>query len=497
MALDADLPAIQPDDVIRDGSFCPLSRDYLNPKSPISNSVLSRITKAPPPQARASLYFRQLSQSPSLKWSEGTFKFKGLDVPYYIAHAAQTNAVEGAISGLKPDHAVSPAEIKSNREHGISTIWLNLPNPGRSLGYMEFYRELTHYFYTSPNSPLYTEFPADTPKMAKGHSTGGGILIDLATDETTKHEYADFKLITGESIFMDNANAARHDSKIAQIFFTAYATMNKHRLPHETLFGLGYLNTGAVLKKAWESRPDAQSKVALLSFKACLALYVAGQTVKEKLGHHIQNNQGLTRYLTLPFAHAAYQGIEHLTLGLNLPSPRELMDKSYMSEHGSPTYGQILETRTPHRTVTDRIMNAGDTQTVTKIILIAGENDPYSSLKPQSKISQTLHTPIYLSPTQHTPLRDDPHARNFKLAVTQSVIPEVQKLSDDILQQQNDQNNGYWPNFDRLFVKPASSVGQRFYAAASTAYNAMPSMPRPSLDQLTRHMPSLFSRRQP
>jgi len=494
MALDAPLAKIDDDVSFSDG-FCPLvaAPNTLPGEKPGLFTKLRR-----PPQTHTNLYFSHKSRPLPSNWSERIFKFEGLDIPYYVARATQTNAVEGAVSGLKPDHAVSRKEIKANKKHGISTVWLNLPNPSRSLGYMDFYKRLEHYFFTSPDSPLYTEFPLEIPRMAKGHSTGGGTLFGLATHPETREQYAHFKLITGEAIFMDNANAARHNNWFLQNLFTAYATINKHYLPHETLFGLAYLNTGKVLKKAWSFRPDSSSQVARLSFDACIALYVAGQTVKEKLGSYIHSpRKSFLSPLSIAFAQAAYKGIENLAVRLDVPSPKELMDKSFMSERGSPTYGQILETRRPHRQVRDQIVNDPSIRPVTHMLLIAGENDPYSSLKPQQDIANALGIPIFLSPTQHNPLTEDKHARKFKMAVIKRLIPEVQKLPKTIRQAEPEESKKHWPSFDRLFVQPASHIGRRFYAAASGAYNAIPSMPRPSLDRLALHMPSLFSRKLP
>lgn len=402
-------------------------------------------------------------------WQRGVFKFNDdAYIPFYISRAQNERAVIGLGSGMKGDHAVTPDMVEDYNKKGLSVIWINLPNPGRSRGMMPFYRALLHKFYTDKNSPFYTEFDENLPRLIEGHSTSGGIITDLVTDPKTKHEYTHIPLGIAEAGFFDNANASRDDGWLTRNVFTAYATWHKNKLPHETLGGLFYLNYSALSDKLTDVKPlpDA-SKIEKISFTACKWLYTGVCTVR----NYVEN-----KYYTHTFNSSAFGSLRRyfyapaLDLINQIPALRDglgnIIDTSYMTEMGTPTYGQILEIRNTHRKVTDRIVNEG-AKPSTKMIFVAGDEDPFSANLPQRQIAEATKSEFIEAKAQHRPLHQDPQTRQIVLDEIDSVLPE--EVSPASLENSGKRSLSYFPPVAAAWVHlPKIRTGFRNVAARLT-----------------------------
>lgn len=448
-------------------------------------NIFPKTTKTPPTFYGHS--DRELPQG----WEKRTFEFEGVSVPYHIARALKEYGVIACLSGLKPDHAISKEMVDAYKERGISVIWINYPNPGRETGYMPFYKRLSHYFYTSPDSPFHTEFPKGLARLLGGHSTGGQHLIDLVTSDETKNDYAQFKYAIPENTFLDNANAAKHDPFYKRIIFTSYALANYNKLPHETLLGLGYNNYYALKRKTNTNfQPDTYDtsdfdfSIAKFSYKSAFFLYLTAQTIKEKLGSWAtESTPNTIQKLFNNHFIAAHNKIEEILFDADLPSPQRLDETRLPTEFETPTYGQILETRAPGRRLTKRIISNPAIELPCPMIMTLGNEDHFSSDLPQIKVAESLKVPYVMANAEHNSFREDPNAREDVLLRIEAAIPEIQRLPDSLLETETDASGDYYPPYSRVAMLKDALVRR---------FSVVTDLMRPVLSQrlLTRHTPS-------
>ncbi len=468
--------------------FQPIARQASDQKE--VKTALQRLLQRPI-QSNGPNFYEHAPRNLPKGWERSTFRFEGLDIPYHIARATQENAVVAFVSGLKPDHAVSKKIVKALKKRGISVVWINYPNPGRQLGYMSFYKRLSHYFFTSPNSPFYTKFSEKLKRLIAGHSTGGQNVISLVTSDSTKNDYKDFSLAITENSFLDNANAAQHDSIFRQVLFTSYALLNFRKLPHETLLGLGYNNYYALKEKVGSDYTPApyetsefNFRVAATSYRAAFNSYLIAQTVKERLGYYATYSKSQTpnflKTAIRPFLQAlspvfmeAHNRLENLIESFDLPSPRQLYDARLPSEFETPTFGQILETRKPGRALRKDIINNPDIKPACDMLMVMGDEDPFSSNPPQIEVAKSLKIPYIVANSGHSSLSEDKSARKATISVIEEIIPEVYKLPKTIRDQESEASEAYWPEYAR-----ASVIKQTLQDSFAYALKAMPRLAR-------------------
>lgn len=448
-------------------NFQPIQRQLSGEKK--RKTVLKKLLQRPI-QSNGPDFYEHAPRNLPKGWERSTFQFEGLDIPYHIARATQENAVVAFVSGLKPDHAVSKKIVKAFKKRGISVVWINYPNPGRKLGYMPFYKRLSHYFFTSPNSPFYTDFSSTLKKLIAGHSTGGQNVISLVTSDSTKQDYTDISLAIPENSFLDNANAAEHDSLFRQVLFTSYALLNFRKLPHETLLGLGYNNFYSLKEmvgRDYIPTPYETSKfgfkIAATSYRAAFNSYLIAQTVKERLGYYATYSKSQTpnvfKSAVRPFIHAlspvfmaAHNGLENLIESFDLPSPKQLYNAELPSEFEMPTLGQILETRKPGRALRKEIISNPNIEPACPMLMVMGDQDPFSSNPPQIEVAKALKTPFIMANSGHNSLDEDKSARNAVITIIEDRIPEVIKLPKAIRKTETPASEHYWPEYSRLAI---------------------------------------------
>jgi len=424
--------------------------------------------------APSTFFILDEEQELSDNWQNGTFEYeRGVHIPYYLSRAQNERGVIALVSGMKAHHPVTADVVKAYNDLGLSVVWINLPNPGRSLGIMEFYKDLTDTFFTAPHSPVQTEFDPEIPHLIQGHSTGGGIALDLITDPKTKYKYEHIALTVPEAPFMDNANASREDPALQRHLFTAYAKLNKNRLPHETLFGLFYLNMAKLKERLADSAPlpDA-SKIEKISFEASRWLYAGVKTVQA----HIEN-----KYVEHASKPAGIKSI--LMRGLYAPAlaltwsekSQNLIDRSYLNEYGTPTYGQILEIRKPHRKVVDRIVN-DNAEPSTPVAITAGRLDSFSAFKPIMAITEAIGCDLYIADAGHNPIDTDSGALGFVIDKFEPLLPDI-KPANDTKKDSSD---------------PERDVIAKDFPKAARVWVSLPQFGTSLLDSATRFTQRLF-----
>ena len=178
-------------------------------------------------------------------WIQDHFLVDNIPVHYYVARAKTELGVIVGCSGLKSNNPLSVAAVNLLNKIGISVIMMALPNPERSLGFMEHFRKVFERFALDESSPVHTIFPKELPKFLYGHSTGG--LLALRTLAKTAlfdmFKKIGYKTASIEAPFSDTAGASlHHDPWLNRTMFDIYAYLNKNKLPKETLGGLWYLH---------------------------------------------------------------------------------------------------------------------------------------------------------------------------------------------------------------------------------------------------------------
>lgn len=370
-------------------------------------------------------------------WERDYFLVDDIPVYYYVARAQEERGVLVGCSGLKSDRPLDAATVETYNETGISVIIMALPNPGRSLGFMPYFRKVFEQFALDENSPAHTLFHKDLPKFLYGHSTGGQILTHFLTSK--QHQDAVKKRYVSaiaEVPFFDTANASlNHSSWIARTMFNAYACLNRDALPKETLFGLFYMHYNDQKSILHAKLPDT-SQIQKLSLTSTYILHTAVKTIKD---------------LYFP---AEKQG--------RIPwFQRE-------SEFRTPTYGQILEDQYTGRRYVKRI-NREETKSSIPLSIIASEKDPFSCPKTSEiEVSQRLNSKFYLAGGEHNPLSEDKKSLKFSIKrMTPYLLekpPEKEIASIDSEITQENQTPPRWSiqtlgrRFGRAFQDPTRFI---------------------------------------
>lgn len=110
---------------------------------------------------------------------------KKVPISYYKAEAANEKAVLIGCSGLKSDYPISEEDIIALNEAGISILWIALPNPKRSVGFVPYFKQAGFKLLTNPPHDIQKWIDKDVPKIFFGHSTGGQIFFHLMEEDKT------------------------------------------------------------------------------------------------------------------------------------------------------------------------------------------------------------------------------------------------------------------------------------------------------------------------
>ncbi len=329
-------------------------------------------------------------------WERDYFLVDGIPIYYYIARAKNEHGLMVGCSGLKSDRPITANSIEAYNKAGISVIMMALPNPGRSLGFMPYFRKVFQQFALDDSSPAHTLFNSDIPKFLYGHSTGGQILTRLLH---TQQHAADLKkkyiMANAEVPFYDTANASRYSPSFQRNAFNAYACMNQNALPKETLGGLFYLHFNERKNKLHTRLPPHEH--ISLSSKAVLVLSSAVQTLKE------------------------------LYLPIDDKQPKAWFQRE--NEYRTPTYGQILEDKHEGQKLVRWIQRKARKSPI-PFTIIATKEDPFSCpITTERDIVKPLKANFYLADKgQHNPLSEDPQALAYAI---KQMIPHLRKESSN------------------------------------------------------------------
>ena len=377
-------------------------------------------------------------------WVRDHFLVDGIPVYFYVARAERELGVMVGCSGLKSDRPLSADVVKAYNDEGISVIMMALPNPGRSLGFMPYFRKVFERFALDNQSPVGTLFHKDLPRFLYGHSTGGQILINFLTSSLHSAGLkSDYKMAIAEGPFCDTANASLHHSKwISRTVFNLYACFNRKALPKETLFGLYYLHYHHHKKELTSRLPKDASAIRKIPVKAAYILNTAVRTIRD-LYFPTWNRE---------------------------PEPwfqREC-------EYRTPTYGQILEDQYAGRKMLEMIA-LERTKTSIPLNIVAAEDDPFSCSKTaRHQVADPLGASIYFFDGQHNTLSEDPAACEYSLAIMRPYL-----LEEPPLDLNASLGNAMKPEYEpegRWSIETLSNRFGRFFQSATRIPNPFASL---------------------
>lgn len=166
----------------------------------------------------------------------------GVPIRFYTALAKNETTMIFGASGYKTDFILTPSEIKTLNDQGVSVAWLALPNPGRNTHFMDHILEAAEEVLISPR---YAEIRRwcmrDVPKIFFGHSTGAQLFLRMAAEG--HHEQLN-GLFSGAVLSSPYITPPGTENPLAPatMAFDAYAWRHGNSLPSETAMGRAYLS---------------------------------------------------------------------------------------------------------------------------------------------------------------------------------------------------------------------------------------------------------------
>ena len=161
------------------------------------------------------------------KWDKGQFLHDGTYVPYYVAHAQNPHTVIGLITGFNsnPESKGYPEIINRMAKQGFSVVTIPLPMVGKRTDFISDYESLIDFFYTSENSPLFSEIRCDIPRVALTHSTGGLVFNKLIGQDGARQRLeARLNGAIHAAPFYESANSSSIYAPRKDNFFRNYAS---------------------------------------------------------------------------------------------------------------------------------------------------------------------------------------------------------------------------------------------------------------------------------
>lgn len=328
---------------------------------------------------------------------------RGVQIECRIMRAEKERGVLAAVSGFKSPNPLRPETIAEYNAQGISVIWMALPNPGKSLGFMPFFKRCVDQFLLDKSSPLYTEFNPSLKRFLHGHSTGGFLGTRLLLGKKSGSFMREhFEAATMDAPFFDTANASLDDNFISRHLFTAYALMHPYSLPQNTLMGRIFLHhdklNRALLHMA--PLPDAV-RLEKIGFRAALLLRASTRAVKELLPKQ-----------------------ERIDFFEN--------SNRYNHEFIVPTYGQMLEIRGHGRQFYKKCRKR-DVEAGMPVLMIGGKGDAASSTLQIMKTAAHIGAEFYQANAGHATIDTDSDARKKALSFIVERLPAWAEPSVDII----------------------------------------------------------------
>lgn len=347
-------------------------------------------------------------------WERDYFLVDDVPVYYYVARAEKELGVKVGCSGLKSDRPLSAAAVQAYNDAGISVIIMALPNPGRSLNFMPYYRKVFEEFVMDDESPVHTLFHKDLPKFLYGHSTGGQLLTRMITSPRNKEKLKQQNYVSAEveAPFFEATNLSeKHNSKIKRFAFDLYACWNKNALPRETFGGLYYLHYTHG-KQRFNIKLSKASAAAKIPMRAAYLLNTAVKTVNDLYLSKLKEKTvelGAQAMLRIPMnaAIALRMSVEKIKkhYSPNKKKPELWFERN--SEFRTPTYGQIQEDQHQGRK-TYQIIQRENRKPCMPLTIITAAEDPFSCTKTtRSEVVSQLGADFHLAKGTHNSISED------------------------------------------------------------------------------------------
>ncbi len=318
---------------------------------------------------------------------------RGVQIECRIMRAEKERGVLAAVSGFKSPNPLHPETVAEYNAQGISVIWMALPNPGKSLGFMPFFKRCVDQFLLDKTSPLYTAFNPELKRFLHGHSTGGFLGTRLLLGKKSGSFMREhFEAATMDAPFFDTANASLDDNFVSRHMFTIYALMHPYSLPQNTLMGRVFLHHDKLNRAMLHLAPLPDAKrIEKIGFRAALLLRASVRTVKEFL-------PGSSR--TDFFEKPAHHNQEFIV----------------------PTYGQMLEIR-GHGRQFYRKCRQQDVEAGMPVLMIGGKGDPASSTLQIMKTATHIGAEFYQANAGHATIDTDIDAKQKALSFIVERLP--------------------------------------------------------------------------
>lgn len=356
-------------------------------------------------------------------WDRDYFLVDNVPVYYYVARAERELGVKVGCSGLKSDRPLSAAAVEAYNDAGISVIMMALPNPGRSLNFMPYYRKVFEEFVMAEESPVHTLFHKDLPKFLYGHSTGGQLLTRMITSPRHKETLTrqNYVAAEAEAPFFEGTNlSVNYNSSLKRTAFDLYAYWNRNALPRETFGGLFYLHYSHERRK-FDVKFSKASALAKIPMQAAYILNIAAKTADDLYLSKIKNKAvelGSDFMLKIPLNAAialrmATEKIKKDYLPESIKKPTLWFERN--SEFRTPTYGQIQEDQHQGRK-TYQLFKNGDRKPCMPLTIIGSENDPFSCTKTtQSEVVNQLGAHFHMANGVHNSISEDRNCLQFSI----------------------------------------------------------------------------------
>ena len=356
-------------------------------------------------------------------WERDYFLVDNVPVYYYIARAEKELGVKVGCSGLKSDRPLSAAAVGAYNDAGISVIMMALPNPGRSLNFMPYYRKVFEEFVMADESPVHTLFHKDLPKFLYGHSTGGQLLARMIASPRHKETLLrqNYVAAEAEAPFFEAANLSeKYNSGLKRFAFDLYACWNKNALPRETFGGLFYLHYTHE-KRKFDVKLSKASAMAKIPMHASYVLNIAVKTVNDlylsklkvktaELGSRFMLNIPVNAAIALRMS---AEKIRKNYLPESIKKPTLWFERN--SEFRTPTYGQIQEDQHQGRK-TYKLFQKENRKPCIPLTIIGAEKDPFSCTQTtQSEVVGQLGAHFYLANGVHNSISEDRNCLQFSI----------------------------------------------------------------------------------
>lgn len=215
----------------------------------------------------------------------------GVPVNYYKAEAANEKAIIIGCSGLKSEYILEPEDVKYFMDHGISVLWISLPNPKRSNDFVHHFRDVATELTINPPADIRKWLTKKkdgkhVPKIFMGHSTGAQLFLHLVADNNS-FQKLNFQGAVLVSPYIRPTSASSAIDPRSYIFY-AYCLWKKNLLPSESPMAKWWMkNTNLDLEHG------PHQKYLLPTFSQIVELWNSGEEIIREASNKNSNLHNL------------------------------------------------------------------------------------------------------------------------------------------------------------------------------------------------------------